>query len=170
MTLTGILVALVTPFAEDGSIDDAGITDHVNRMVAAGIHGLVPLGTTGEFTTMTTAERERVCEAVIQAAGGRIPVVPHTGAQSTAETISLSRHAQTSGAAGVMIVPPYYDPLRLHELRAHLTAVGEAIDIPIVYYNVPGATGLRLTPEELASLGDIPGWTTSRTRAVTSHR
>ncbi|MEX1209696.1 MAG: dihydrodipicolinate synthase family protein [Candidatus Nanopelagicales bacterium] len=157
MTLTGILVALVTPFAEDGSIDDAGITDHVNRMVAAGIHGLVPLGTTGEFTTMTTAERERVCEAVIQAAGGRIPVVPHTGAQSTAETISLSRHAQTSGAAGVMIVPPYYDPLRLHELRAHLTAVGEAIDIPIVYYNVPGATGLRLTPEELASLGDIPG-------------
>ena len=157
MTLTGILVALVTPFAEDGSIDDAGITDHVNRMVAAGIHGLVPLGTTGEFTTMTTAERERVCEAVILAAGGRIPVVPHTGAQSTAETISLSRHAQTSGAAGVMIVPPYYDPLRLHELRAHLTAVGEAIDIPIVYYNVPGATGLRLTPEELASLGDIPG-------------
>ena len=157
MTLPGILVALVTPFAEDGSIDDAGITDHVNRMVAAGIHGLVPLGTTGEFTTMTTAERERVCEAVIQAAGGRIPVVPHTGAQSTAETISLSRHAQTSGAAGVMIVPPYYDPLRLHELRAHLTAVGEAIDIPIVYYNVPGATGLRLTPEELASLGDIPG-------------
>ena len=157
MTLTGILVALVTPFAEDGSIDDAGITDHVNRMVAAGIHGLVPLGTTGEFTTMNTAERERVCEAVIQAAGGRIPVVPHTGAQSTAETISLSRHAQTSGAAGVMIVPPYYDPLRLHELRAHLTAVGEAIDIPIVYYNVPGATGLRLTPEELASLGDIPG-------------
>lgn len=157
MTLTGILVALVTPFAEDGSINDASITDHVNRMVAAGIHGLVPLGTTGEFTTMTTAERERVCEAVIQAAGGRIPVVPHTGAQSTAETISLSRHAQTSGAAGVMIVPPYYDPLRLHELRAHLTAVAEAIDIPIVYYNVPGATGLRLTPEELASLGDIPG-------------
>lgn len=156
MTFTGILVALVTPFAADGSIDDDGIAHHVNRMVAAGIHGLVPLGTTGEFTTMTTDERQHVCEAVVAAAAGRIPVIVHTGAQSTAETIALSRHAQDVGAAGVMIVPPYYDPLRLHELRAHLTAVGEAIDIPIVYYNVPGATGLRLTPEELASLGDIP--------------
>ena len=154
--LHGILVALVTPFTSDYRVDDAGIQRHVDRMVAAGVHGLVPLGTTGEFTTMTHEERRHVTDAVIDAAAGRVPVLPHTGAQSTAETIELSVHAQRAGAAGVMIVPPYYDPLRLHELHAHLTAVGEAIDIPIVYYNVPGATGLRLTPAELAGLGDIP--------------
>ena len=156
MSITGILVALVTPFTEDYRVDDAGIQRHVDRMVEAGVHGLVPLGTTGEFTTMTHAERRHVTEAVIEAAAGRVPVLPHTGAQSTEETIELSLHAQAAGAAGVMIVPPYYDPLRLHELHAHLTAVGNAIDIPIVYYNVPGATGLRLSPAELAGLGDIP--------------
>jgi dihydrodipicolinate synthase/N-acetylneuraminate lyase len=156
MTITGILVALVTPFTDDYRIDDAGIQHHVDRMVAAGIHGLVPLGTTGEFTTMTHEERRHVTDAVIAAAAGRIPTFPHTGAQSTEEAIALSRHAQEAGAAGVMIVPPYYDPLRLHELHAHLTAIGEAIDIPIVYYNVPGATGLRLTPHQLAGLGALP--------------
>lgn len=156
MSITGILVALVTPFTDDFRVDDAGIQRHVDRMVESGIHGLVPLGTTGEFTTMTHAERLHVTEAVIAAAAGRIPVFPHTGAQSTEETVALSLHAQNAGAAGVMIVPPYYDPLRLHELHAHLTAVGEAIDIPIVYYNVPGATGLRLSPAELAGLGSIP--------------
>jgi 4-hydroxy-tetrahydrodipicolinate synthase len=156
VSITGILVALVTPFTADDRVDDAGIEHHVDRMVAAGIHGLVPLGTTGEFTTMTHEERRHVTDAVIEAAAGRIPVYPHTGAQSTEEAIALSRHAQEAGAAGVMIVPPYYDPLRLHELHAHLTAIGEAIDIPIVYYNVPGATGLRLTPHQLAGLGALP--------------
>ncbi len=156
MSITGIQVALVTPFHADGSIDDAGIKHHVDRMVDAGIHGLVPLGTTGEFTTMTHAERRHVTETVIEAAAGRVKVLPHTGAQSTDETVELSRHAQQAGAAGVMIVPPYYDPLRLGELHAHLRAVGEAIDIPIVYYNVPGATGITLNAQELAGLGDIP--------------
>lgn len=156
MAITGILVALVTPFTADGSaIDEANLAHQVERMVAGGIHGIVPAGTTGEFTTLTHDERKRLTELVIAAAAGRVPVLPATGAQSTAETIELSRHAQDAGAAGVMVVPPYYDPLRMHELRAHLGAVGAAIDIPIVYYNVPGATGLRLTPEELASLGEI---------------
>ena len=155
MNITGILTALVTPFHADGSIDDAGIQRHVDRQVEAGIHGLVPLGTTGEFTTMTHEERTHVTEAVIEAAAGRIGVFPHTGAQSTAETIELSVHAQKAGAKGLMIVPPYYDPLSIPALHAHLTAVGEAVDIPIVYYNVPGATGIRLDAEQLAALGSI---------------
>ena len=155
MSITGILTALVTPFHADGSIDDAGIQRHVDRQVEAGIHGVVPLGTTGEFTTMTHEERKHVTEEVIEAAAGRIGVFPHTGAQSTAETIELSVHAQKAGAAGLMIVPPYYDPLSIPALHAHLTAVGEAVDIPIVYYNVPGATGIRLDAEQLAALGSI---------------
>ena len=155
MSITGILTALVTPFHADGSIDDAGIQRHVDRQVDAGIHGVVPLGTTGEFTTMTHEERKHVTEAVIEAAAGRVGVFPHTGAQSTAETIELSVHAQQAGAKGLMIVPPYYDPLSIPALHAHLTAVGEAVDIPIVYYNVPGATGIRLDAEQLAALGSI---------------
>ena len=157
MSISGILVALVTPFTADGSaIDEANLSHQVERMVASGIHGIVPAGTTGEFTTLSHDERKRLTELVLKYADGRVPVLPATGAQSTAETIDLSRHAQECGAAGVMVVPPYYDPLRMHELRAHLAAVGTSLDIPIVYYNVPGATGLRLTPAELASLGDIP--------------
>ncbi|MDP4825313.1 MAG: dihydrodipicolinate synthase family protein [Candidatus Nanopelagicales bacterium] len=156
MKISGVLVALVTPFRPDGSIDEEGIAQHVNRMASAGIHGIVPLGTTGEFTTMTYSERCRVTELVLTAAAGRMVVLPHTGAQSTQETIALSQHAESAGAAGVMIVPPYYDPLRLNELHAHLRAVGEVINIPIVYYNVPGATGLQLSPAQLAALGDLP--------------
>ena len=156
MKISGVLVALVTPFRPDGSIDEEGIAQHVNRMASAGIHGIVPLGTTGEFTTMTYSERCRVTELVLTAAAGRMVVLPHTGAQSTQETIALSQHAENAGAAGVMIVPPYYDPLRLNELHAHLRAVGEVINIPIVYYNVPGATGLQLSPAQLAALCDLP--------------
>ena len=156
MAITGILVALVTPFTDDGSaIDEANLARQVNRMVDGGIHGIVPAGTTGEFTTLSHDERKRLTELVIKYTDGRVPVYPATGAQSTPETIELSRHAQDCGAAGVMVVPPYYDPLRMNELHAHLSAVGAAIDIPIVYYNVPGATGIRLSAEELAELGSI---------------
>mgnify|MGYP003342009906 CR=1 FL=1 len=156
MSINGILVALVTPFTADGSaIDEANLEHQIDRMVAGGIHGIVCAGTTGEFTTMSHDERKRLTELVVKYADGRAAVLPATGAQSTAEAIELSKHAQDSGAQGVMVVPPYYDPLRMHELHAHLAAVGEAIDIPIVYYNVPGATGLRLSAEELAALGKI---------------
>lgn len=156
--LTGVLVALVTPFTPDGSaIDEERLRQQVEWMIAAGIHGVVPAGTTGEFTTLSRTEREFLVETVIDAADGRVPVVPATGALSTAETIELSVHAQNAGAAAVMVVPPFYDSLRWNELVAHYTAVTEALDIPVMYYNVPGATGTRLTPEQLASLGDIPG-------------
>lgn len=156
--LTGVLVALVTPFTPDGSaIDEQRLREHVEWMISSGIHGIVPAGTTGEFTTLTRAEREFLVETVIDAANGRVPVVPATGALSTVETIELSRHAQDAGAAAVMVVPPFYDPLRWNELLAHYTAVTEALDIPVMYYNVPGATGTQLSPEQLAALGDIPG-------------
>ncbi len=157
-SLTGVLVALVTPFTPDGSaIDEERLREQVEWMIAAGIHGIVPAGTTGEFTTLTRAEREFLVETVIDAADGRVPVVPATGALSTAETIELSLHAQDAGAAAVMVVPPFYDPLRWNELVAHYTAVTQALNIPVMYYNVPGATGTQLTPEQLATLGDIPG-------------
>ena len=157
-TLSGVLVALVTPFTPDGAaIDESRLREQVEWMITAGIHGIVPAGTTGEFTTLSRAEREFLVETVIDAAAGRVPVVPSTGALSTQETISLSLHAQRAGAAAVMVVPPFYDPLGWDELVAHYTAITQALDIPVMYYNVPGATGTQLSPKQLAALGDIPG-------------
>jgi 4-hydroxy-tetrahydrodipicolinate synthase len=156
--LTGVLVALVTPFTPDGAaIDEPRLREQVEWMIASGIHGIVPAGTTGEFTTLTRTEREFLIETVIESAGGRVPVVPSTGALSTTETIELSLHAQHAGAAAVMVVPPFYDALHWNELVAHYSAVTAALDIPVMYYNVPGATGTSLSPEQLAELGDIPG-------------
>jgi 4-hydroxy-tetrahydrodipicolinate synthase len=149
----GVLPALITPFTEDGgSIDTGALTAIVDRLVGAGVGGLVPGGSTGEFTTLTSAERRRLVEATVAAAAGRVPVVAGTGALSTRETVELSVHAQRAGATAVMVVPPFYDALSWRELLAHYTAVADAIDIPIMYYNLPSATGVRLTAEQLRAL------------------
>ena len=149
----GVLPALITPFTEDGgAVDAVALAENVERLVAAGVGGLVPGGSTGEFTTLSSAERRQVTEVTIEAAGGRVPVVPGTGALSTRETVELSVHAERAGAAAVMVVPPFYDAPRWPELLAHYGAVADAISIPIVYYNLPGATGVELTAEQLREL------------------
>jgi 4-hydroxy-tetrahydrodipicolinate synthase len=149
----GVLPALITPFTEDGTaIDTRGLAANVERLIGAGVGGLVPGGSTGEFTTLTNAERRQLTEVTVASAAGRVPVVAGTGALSTRETVELSVHAEQSGAAAVMIVPPFYDPLPWRELLAHYTAVGEAIDIPIMYYNLPAVTGVTLTAEQLREL------------------
>src|ERR671923_122944 len=142
----GVLPALITPFTEDGAaIDTQALAANVERLIGAGVGGLVPGGSTGEFTTLTNAERREVVETTLAAAAGRVPVVAGTGALSTRETVELSVHAAQAGAAAVMIVPPFYDALSWHELLAHYTAVAKAIDIPIMYYNLPSASGVKLT-------------------------
>ena len=142
----GVLPALITPFSQDGSaIDTDAVAAIVDRLVGAGVAGLVPGGSTGEFTTLSHAERRRLVEATVQAADGRLPVIAGTGALSTRETVELSVHAEQAGAAAVMIVPPFYDALSWRELLAHYTAVADAIEIPIMYYNLPSATGVTLT-------------------------
>jgi 4-hydroxy-tetrahydrodipicolinate synthase len=149
----GVLPALITPFTEDGSaIDTDALAAIVDRLVGAGVAGLVPGGSTGEFTTLSHAERRRLVEATVEAADGRVPVVAGTAALSTRETVELSVHAERSGAAAVMIVPPFYDALSWRELLAHYTAVADAIDVPIMYYNLPSASGVRLTAAQLAEL------------------
>jgi 4-hydroxy-tetrahydrodipicolinate synthase len=149
----GVLPALITPFTADGdAIDTRALAANVDRLIAAGVGGLVPGGSTGEFTTLTGAERRRLIEATVEAAGDRVPVVAGTGALSTRETVELSRHAERAGAAAVMIVPPFYDALSWRELLAHYTAVADAIGIPIMYYNLPSASGVTLTAEQLREL------------------
>jgi 4-hydroxy-tetrahydrodipicolinate synthase len=149
----GVLPALITPFTEDSSrIDTGALTAIVDRLVGAGVGGLVPGGSTGEFTTLTNAERRQLIEATIEAATGRVPVVAGTGALSTRETVELSVHAEQAGATAVMVVPPFYDALSWRELLAHYTAVADAIDIPIMYYNLPSASGVKLTAAQLREL------------------
>src|SRR5919204_6540381 len=115
----GVLPALITPFTEDGkAIDADALAAIVERLIGAGVGGLVPGGSTGEFTTLTTAERRRLIETTVAAAAGRVPVVAGTGALSTRETVELSLHAQRAGAAAVMVVPPFYDALSWRELLA----------------------------------------------------
>ena len=151
----GVLPALITPFTDDGdAIDARALAAIVDRLVAAGVGGLVPGGSTGEFTTLTSGERRQLVEITVEAAADRVPVVAGTGALSTRETVELSRHAERAGAAAVMIVPPFYDALSWRELLAHYTAVADAIDVPIMYYNLPSASGVTLTADQLRELGE----------------
>ena len=149
----GVLPALITPFTEDGTdVDADALAAIVDRLVGAGVAGLVPGGSTGEFTTLTNAERRAVIETSVEAAAGRVPVVAGTGALSTRETVELSVHAERAGAAAVMVVPPFYEALSWRELRAHYTAVAEAISIPIMYYNLPSASGVKLDTDQQREL------------------
>jgi 4-hydroxy-tetrahydrodipicolinate synthase len=149
----GVLPALITPFTDDGNaIDRAALAANIERLIDAGVAGLVPGGSTGEFTTLSHPERRELVEATVEAAAGRVPVVAGTGALSTRETVELSAHAEGAGAAAVMIVPPFYDALSWRELLGHYSAVADTIDIPIMYYNLPSATGLKLTAAQLREL------------------
>jgi 4-hydroxy-tetrahydrodipicolinate synthase len=149
----GVLPALITPFTEDGSaIDTDALAAFVDRLIDAGVGGLVPGGSTGEFTTLANAERRQLTEVSVEAAAGRVPVVAGTSALSTRETVELSVHAEQAGAAAVMIIPPFYDAPGWRELLAHYTAVADAISIPIMYYNMPAVSGVTLSAEQLGQL------------------
>ncbi len=154
----GILAACVTPFTADGSeVDFEGIDAQVEHLVSNGVNGLVPGGSTGEFFVLSVAERKASNRAYVDAAAGRVPVIAGTGALSTAETIELSRDAEDAGADALIIVPPFYCTPSFDEVLAHYQAISKAVDIPIMFYNNPAATGLELTPEQLGRLGAETG-------------
>ncbi|TCC36367.1 dihydrodipicolinate synthase family protein [Kribbella speibonae] len=156
--LSGVLVALITPFSADGAeIDLTNLRAQVDRLIQAGVHGLVPGGSTGEFTALSLAERKMLTEGCVKAADGRVPVIAGTGALSTAEAVELSRHAAEVGAASLMVVPPFYDAPNVDEVKAHLAAVHKASGLPIVYYNIPSASGVKLTAAEIAGLAEVEG-------------
>ena len=156
--LRGILVACATPFTADGSaVDVANLHAQVDRMIDAGIHGLVPTGTTGEFMTLTDEEYELVITEYVKAAQGRVPVVPGVGALSTKRAVELAQHSERAGAAAIMLLPPFYDAPQFPALKVFMKTVADSINIPIMYYNVPGATGQHLSADQLAELGDIDG-------------
>lgn len=154
-TFQGSMVAMVTPF-RDGGVDDAKIRELVDFHVKNGTDAIIPCGTTGESPTLSHAEHKRVVEVTVEAAAGRVPVVAGTGSNSTAEAIDLTRHAKEAGANGVLMVCPYYNKPTQKGLIAHYSAVAEAVDIPIILYNVPGRTGVNMLPETVATLAAVP--------------
>jgi dihydrodipicolinate synthase/N-acetylneuraminate lyase len=149
---------MITPFTEDGSaIDTEAVARLTRRFIDAGVGGLIPGGSTGEFTSLTHDERKLLHEAVIKAAEGRVPVIPQTGALTAAEAVRLSRHAEQAGAAALMVVPPFYDALTFEELKAYFSEVAASVSIPVMIYHIPAVTNQQLTPAQLAELGSIPG-------------
>jgi 4-hydroxy-tetrahydrodipicolinate synthase len=150
--LRGVLTALATPFAADGSVDEALLRAVVDRSIDAGVNGVVACGSTGEFSALSSDERRLVVETVVDQVAHRVPVIAQTGATSTAEAIRLSRHAQSAGADVVMPVAPYYEPLSVEETLTYLRAVAGSVDIPVMVYNLPVATGVDLDPDTVGAL------------------
>jgi 4-hydroxy-tetrahydrodipicolinate synthase len=153
---TGCGTALVTPFKRDGSLDEAGVTRLARRQIDGGIHFLVPCGTTGEVPTLTDEEQVRVVELVVAEAKGRVPVLAGAGGYNTHEVIEAGRRMKTAGADGLLSVTPYYNKPTPDGLCQHYKAIGDAVGLPIVVYNVPGRTGCNVDPATLMRLSSIP--------------
>lgn len=152
--LRGVFSAVATPFTSEEALDEARLRSLVEDTVNGGIHGLVPNGSTGEFQTQTLDERKQVVEIVLEQAAGRVPVMPHVGALRTRDAVDLAQHAEKSGAAAVMAVAPFYEPLELDELKAYYRTVADAVSVPVMIYNLPVATGVVLTAEDLVDVAE----------------
>ncbi len=152
LDLSGVWVPLVTPFNDDFSIDEKGLRELVDHFISQGVHGLVPVGTTGESPTLDHAEHGRVIEIVVDQAAGRVPVMAGTGSNSTAEAISMTRHAEEVGADATLQVVPYYNKPANSGLKAHFTAIAKATKLPVIIYNIPGRTSRNLDPPILLEL------------------
>jgi len=153
--LRGVLAAMVTPMTADEEIDLPKLAELADRLIRQGVHGLVPLGSTGEYYALSADERERVLRTTLEAAAGRVPVVAGTNAGSTREVIAYSTQAEQLGCAGIMLAAPYYSLPGPEELFAHFKAVNDAIGVPIVVYNYPGRTGVDMTPALLERLAEL---------------
>lgn len=156
MSLKGSLVALVTPMKADGAIDEAALERLVEWHIEAGTEGLVIAGTTGESPTLLRDEHEALLRRVIALAGGRVPVIAGTGSNSTEQTLDMSRRAAEAGADALLLVVPYYNKPPQRALVSHFRAVADAVELPILLYNVPSRTVVDLLPETVAELATVP--------------
>ncbi|MGG5889143.1 4-hydroxy-tetrahydrodipicolinate synthase [Falsiroseomonas sp. HC035] len=152
----GSLVALVTPMQADGSLDAKGFSDFVQWQIAEGTQGLIPVGTTGESPTLSHAEHHKVVDLCIEASAGRVPVIAGTGSNSTAEAVDLTRHAKAAGADAALVVTPYYNKPTQEGLYLHFMAIADAVDLPIIIYNIPPRSVVDMSVETMARLAKHP--------------
>jgi len=154
----GVFAALVTPLQANDEVDFARLASFAGHLVEQGVHGLIPLGSTGEYYALSADERERVLRVTLEAVAGRVPVLAGANAGSTRDVVAFSRQAEALGCAGVMLSAPYYSLPRPEELYVHFRTVSDAIGIPIMLYNYPGRTGVDMSPaliERLAGLKNV---------------
>ncbi len=148
----GSYVALITPMRPDGAVDEAAFGAFVDWQIQQGTHGIVPVGTTGESPTLSHDEHRRVVEIAVEVAAGRVPVVAGAGSNSTAEAIELTQHAKAAGADAVLVVTPYYNKPTQQGMILHYTAIADAVDLPIVIYNIPSRSVVDMSVETMAHL------------------
>jgi 4-hydroxy-tetrahydrodipicolinate synthase len=154
---TGCGTALVTPFVRGGAVDEEGVRRLARRQVEAGVHFLVPCGTTGETPTLSTVERTRIVEIVVDEARGHVPVLAGAGGYNTHEVIESAERMRAAGADGLLSVTPYYNKPTPDGLFEHYKAIAGATPLPIVVYNVPGRTGVNVDVSTIVRLSSIPG-------------
>ena len=152
--LKGSMVALITPF-RDGDVDVKSLQKLVQWHIKAGTSAIVPCGTTGESATLSHEEHEQVIEVILEAADGKIPVIAGSGSNNTEEALRLTRHAQKAGAAGALLIAPYYNKPTQEGLYRHYKTIAESVEIPIVIYNIASRTGVNIEPETFARLAHV---------------
>jgi len=153
---TGCGTALVTPFTRSGALDEAGVRRLARRQIEAGIHFLVPCGTTGETPTLTPEERLRVVEIAVEEAKGKVPVLAGAGGYNTHEVIESAQQMARAGADGILSVAPYYNKPTPEGLYQHYKAIAEAVPLPVIVYNVPGRTGVNVDVATITRLSAVP--------------
>jgi 4-hydroxy-tetrahydrodipicolinate synthase len=153
--IQGAIVAIVTPF-RNGKVDEEALRRLIDEQIMAGTDGIAPCGTTGESTTLSHEEHDRVIEITVEAVKKRVPVIAGTGSNSTAEALRLTKHAWEAGADAALIVCPYYNRPTQEGLYLHYRAIAEEVPIPIIIYNIQGRTGVNMSTETLARLAEIP--------------
>lgn len=153
--IRGSIPAIVTPF-RDGKVDEKALAGLVEWHVAEGSHGIVAVGTTGETPTLTHEEHERCIEIVVETAARRIPVIAGAGSNNTEESVRLMRHAKAVGADAALVVTPYYNKPSQRGLHAHFKTLHDAVDLPIIIYNIPGRSVVDMTPATMGELAKLP--------------
>ncbi|UTD28037.1 4-hydroxy-tetrahydrodipicolinate synthase [Bradyrhizobium sp. WD16] len=153
----GVFTVMITPLDAGGAVDTGALAAFTDWQIRQGIHGLIPLGSTGEFLSLSEDERDAVIRTVVGTAAGRVPVLIGTGAEDTREAVRLSRKAEAMGADGVMIIPPFYSTPTDDELVHHYAAIAAAISVPIMVYNNPATANVDLKPELVARIAAIAG-------------
>ncbi len=151
----GVITALVTPLSGQG-VDETAFAALIERQIAAGVHGLVPVGTTGETSTLSHEEHKRVVSLCVEVAAGRVPVIAGAGSNATDEAIDFTRHAKAAGADAALVVTPYYNRPSQEGLYRHYAALNDAVELPIFVYNVPSRTAVDIANDTLARLAALP--------------
>ena len=157
MSMRGVYVVTVTPFTRDGKVDLAGVEKNADWLVKQGVHGLLPLGSTGEFASLEEEDKKAIVDRVMKTVAGRVPVVVGATAETTDKAIRNALYAESVGAAGVLVLPPYYYTPDQEEIFDHYRRIAEAVKIPVMIYNNPASSKVDIQAATVARLARVPG-------------